>query len=349
MGKRLLIDDIDYKKINEIYFQLDKKPVRFNYVKLRNCKPSPVPSIIYSEQKLIKIINDWKENFSKYCKPNNKIVILDPNEFTFEVKSFDTTILINYIYHLYNPKDKYLKWNVPINLLDDFKKYIGAIVFKLFSSDDLMFVEGHLNSLSTAICYCPERHKNEMIYLYELLINEDKNFIEKSRQKNLNLKNNSNKHIKNILMYIEDDIKMLIGISKTKIMMYMFNNPENNQNVHSYNCWKYTLKDHIGLDVFGDKPEILGYDKFNGRIELGLNAFFKEFTPEWLITDLKNQINSDSNLVCKIAEFLYYSNIQDEIKIKYVECENRDILFTKSVTIQFCAFILISLKIIIVD
>ncbi|EQB60365.1 hypothetical protein NAPIS_ORF02069 [Vairimorpha apis BRL 01] len=129
----------------------------------------------------------------------------------------------------------------------------------------------------------------------------------------------------------------------------MFNNPENNQNVHSYNCWKYTLKDHIGLDVFGDKPEILGYDKFNGRIELGLNAFLKEFTPEWLITDLKNQINSDSNLVCKIAEFLYYSNIQDEIKIKYVECENRDILFTKSVTIQFCAFILISMKIIIVD
>ncbi|EQB60366.1 leucine-rich repeat containing protein, partial [Vairimorpha apis BRL 01] len=121
MGKRLLIDDIDYKKINEIYFQLDKKPVRFNYVKLRNCKPSPVPSIIYSEQKLIKIISDWKENFSKYCRPNNKIVILDPNEFTFEVKSFDTTILINYIYHLYNPKDKYLKWNVPINLLDDFK------------------------------------------------------------------------------------------------------------------------------------------------------------------------------------------------------------------------------------
>ena len=41
-----------------------------------------------------------------------------------------------------------------------------------------MFVEVHLNSSSAAICYCTEKHKNKMIFLYELFINSDEYKLE---------------------------------------------------------------------------------------------------------------------------------------------------------------------------
>ncbi|EQB62020.1 hypothetical protein NAPIS_ORF00405 [Vairimorpha apis BRL 01] len=272
MGDRLLIDDIYFKKINEIYETLNKKPIRFNYVNLKKCKPSTLPSHIYSEDDLLKKINDWKEKYIyNESKDTDKLNILDPNEFTGEVKSFNTTILTDYIHHLYNPEDRYTKWNVPKNLTNEFKKYIGAIVCKIFSSNDPLFVEGHLNSLSTAICYCPERHKSELVFLYELLINEDEKLIEKSQ----NYESGSNEYIENIKVYIEEIIKRFIGTAKMKIFMQIFNNPENDQNVHLCNYWKYVLKDHVGIDVIGDKPTIYGSDKFNGQIGLGLEAFLK--------------------------------------------------------------------------
>ncbi|EQB62124.1 small gtp-binding protein [Vairimorpha apis BRL 01] len=285
---------------------------------------------------LLKKINDWKEKYIyNESKDTDKLNILDPNEFTGEVKSFNTTILTDYIHHLYNPEDRYTKWNVPKNLTNEFKKYIGAIVCKIFSSNDPLFVEGHLNSLSTAICYCPERHKSELVFLYELLIDEDEKLIEKSQ----NYESGSNEYIENIKVYIEEIIKRFIGTAKMKIFMQIFNNPENDQNVHLCNYWKYVLKDHVGIDVIGDKPTIYGSDKFNGQIGLGLEAFFEKFTPKWLILELKQYINNDSNFICKISEFLYYSDIQN--KIRFVECEEDDILFTKSITDEFCNNLLI--------
>ncbi|EQB61856.1 hypothetical protein NAPIS_ORF00566 [Vairimorpha apis BRL 01] len=347
MGNRLLVDEIIYIKIEDIYANLNDKPIKFNFENLRKCRPSILPSIIYSEEELMKKINDWKINIKDEYKNNNKMNILDPNEFTHEIKLFDTTILSDYVHHLYNPDDIYVKWNVPRNLIDDFKKYIGAIIYKLFSSNDNLFIEGHLNSLSTAICYCPERHKNEMIFLYELLINENENNFKQLQFNEFKIEHGSNEHIENIKLFIEDNIKKFIGKSKMKILMYIFGNPENTQNVHLFNYWKYVLSDHIGLDIFGNKPTLIGKDKFNGRIELGLQAFFEKFTPEWLVIELKNYINSDNDLMCKIAEFLYFSDIQD--KLLFVECEDNDILFTKSVTIEFCEYILKSMEIIIVN
>ena len=348
MGDNLIVESMYYKRIKELYDQLSAKPVRFNFINLRKCRSSTLPLHIYTEQELLEKISDWEKTFiTDEHKTNIKINILDPNEFTSEVKSLDTTILIDFIHHLYNPKKEYHKWNVPLNLINDFKKYIGAIVYKLFSSTDTLFVEGHLNSLSTAFCYCPERQKSELIFLYEILINEDENSLEKFQNNSLNLKQGSNEHIENIKTFIEDTIKKFIGTIKEKMLMHIFNNSKNKQNVHLYNYWRCVLKDHIGLDFFGDKPELIGQDKFNGKIELGLYAYFEKFTPEWLISELKNLINNDCNLICKISEYLYYSDIQN--KILFVDCEYDDVLFSKSVTIEFCEFVLKNMELIIVD
>ncbi|EQB61931.1 hypothetical protein NAPIS_ORF00492 [Vairimorpha apis BRL 01] len=87
-------------------------------------------------------------------------------------------------------------------------------------------------------------------------------------------------------MFIEDAIMKFIGAAKKKILMHIFNIPENTQNVHTNNYWMYVLKDHLGLDVVGEKPKLLGIDEFNGKMELGLQSFFEIFTPEWLISEL---------------------------------------------------------------
>ncbi|EQB60877.1 hypothetical protein NAPIS_ORF01554 [Vairimorpha apis BRL 01] len=353
MKSRLFIDEIIIN-IDDIYKRLNSKPISFNYENLRKCKPNNLPTYKYSEQELLKKINDWKNNFKNdEYKVNKNIVILDPNQFTREVKSFDVTILTNYIHHLYNPDDIYLKWNVPRNLLDDFKKYIGAIVFKLFSSDDNFLIEGHLNSLSTAICYCPERQKNEIMFLYEILINEDEKKIEKLQQNEFEFEQGSFEYKKNIKKFIENNIKKFIGSAKLKILMHIFGNPADSQNIHSVNYWKYVLKDHIGLDVFGDKPKYTTKDEFNGRLEFGLHAFFEKFTPEWLIFEFKSFINNDYYLICRIAEFLFYSdNIKEKIKKKFVEYEDEGsdyIFYTNSVTTEFCKFILQEMEIIILN
>ena len=346
MGDRLIVNGSCYEKMIEIYQHLNEQPKRFNFVNLKKCKPSSFPTHIYSKQELLKKINDWKKNIAIDEQKNNaKMVIIDPNEITDKVKSFDTAILTDYIHHLYNPKKEYHKWNVPLNLIDDFKKYIGAIINKLFSSTDTLFVEGHLNSLSTAICYCPDRQKNEMIFLYDLLINEDKKSLENLKLDGLEYELESEKYLENIKKYIENTIKKLIGKAKIKMLMHVFDNLNNKQNVHIYNYWIYMLKDIVGFDVFGDKPTIYGRDKFDGKIELGMKAYFDNFSPEWLIIELKNLINNNSNLVCKISEFLYFSDIEN--KIHFVECEDEDILFTKCITTEFCEFILKNMEIII--
>ena len=348
MKDRLLIDDIYSTEIEYIYKELNKKSVRFNFFNLRKCRPYSFPTHIYSEDELYKIINKWKKRFvnDKY-NSSKKLVILDPNEFTNCVKSFDTELLTNYIFHLYNPLYIYPLWNVPTNLINDFKRYIGAIVYKIFSSDDVYFVEGHLNSLSTAICYCPERQKNEIIFLYELLINEDEDKLRILHFNDLSLELGSDKHLESIQIFIEKSIRRLIGTAKMEMIINVFSIPENIQNVHLINYWIYMLRNHIGLDFIGYKPELLGKDKFFGKIELGLYAFYEKFTPNWLIFELKNLINSDNNLICKIAQFLFYSN--NKSKLNFVECEDGDILFTKKVTIEFCEFILKSMEIIVMD
>ena len=54
-------------------------------------------------------------------------------------------------------------------------------------------------------------------------------------------------------------------------------------------------------------------------MEFGMLAFLHKFTPEWLVLELKNIINKNCNLICKITKLLYLSEIQNDIKIKLVE------------------------------
>lgn len=345
MGDRLKIDD-EFKHIKKVYEQLKEKKIYFNFINLRKCKPLILPNHIFSEEELFEKIEEFQEKFKKvkHKYAIKKINILDPNEFTNQVISFDTKILIDYIHHLYNLDHGYTKWNVPETLVVDFKKYLGAIVFKLFDSDDMLYIEGHLIGLSTAICYCHERQKAELIFLYELLINEDDLHSNNIYKSMLLCEYGSNKYKENLKIYIEETIKKLIGTLKNKISENLFNVRENEQNVHICNYWKHLLRYHVGFDVINDNPIILGHDNFEGKIELGLDAFFQNFTPEWVILEIKDFINGDGALVCKIAEYLYYSDIKN--KIEFVECEEDDILFTKCVTTEFCKYILESMEII---
>lgn len=330
MSAKLSININDLKKIKCIFDRLIEKPVYFNFVNLRKCRSSILPETIYSEQDLLLKINNYKEKFNCF----NKKTGLDNNKFKTADKPCNTTSLINFIHHLYNPEEIFLGWNVPDTLINDFKKYLGAIILKIFSSDDNLYIEGHLNSLLTALCYCPERQKAELLFLYELLNNDIGNLYTQEAKGSFE----TNK------IYIEEMIKKFIGKAKLNILMHLFLNPAHDQNVILYNTWVYLLKDHVGVDFFEDDLKSADLKEFDGKIEQGLKAYYDILTPEWLLKEMEIYINGENYLICKIAEYLYYANIQN--KHKFVVCENGDILLTKRITIDFCEFILKSLEII---
>lgn len=366
---------ICYTDVEKVYMGLKAKPIYFKFKNLKKCKPFSFPTHIFLEQELLDKINEFETLKSKIKQETNiikkKRVAFDANNFIDEVKSFDTRILINYIRHIYNPNETYQKFVVPKDHLDFFKQLIGAIIYKLFSSNDLFFIEGHLNQLSEAICYCYVRQKAEMIYLYEILMSEEDQDMEKMQKDETILQNKkvlkSKKSLKRKLestneiinqqfkqknddfylnAYIKRSIKRLIGNAKMRMFGFTFINYNNKQNVHFFNNWKVILKDHVGIDTYGEiSPTDISMVNFKENAHIGLNQFYKNFTPEWLISELKNLINYDNRLICKIAEFLDKSDIEN--KELFVECENNDILYTTGVTDEFSKFILKDLEIII--
>lgn len=90
-----------------------------------------------------------------------------------------------------------------------------------------------------------------MIFLYELFINSDEYKLELEFEEKLKKLKKINQHNKN------------------RVLIEIFCDSKNTQNVHTNNYWEYILKDHIGLDVFGHIPELIDHDKFNGTLEFG--------------------------------------------------------------------------------
>lgn len=62
-------------------------------------------------------------------------------------------------------------------------------------------------------------------------------------------------------------------------------------------------KKHVSIDIYGQKSVFCDNDTFNGREELSIIGFFKEFTPELLINELYEFIHKDNSFLCKVIEF----------------------------------------------
>ena len=264
---------------------------------------------------------------------------LDRDVLTGKFKLIDTKILIEYIKDLYNLNSSCIPFNIRQDHLELFKRLLSAIVFMIFSSDDAVFVKEHYNYFLKARCYGFERHKAELIYLYELLIIKDNQNLVENLQNNLNLRHEEKNF--NLEFYIENNIRLFIGKVKMRVFMKTFINFNENQNVLSFDYWKNLLKEHVGIDIYGKKTTYCDKDTFNGREEFGIIGFFKEFTPELLINELYEFLHNDNSFLCKVIEFIKKSGIEN--KCEYFE---NDSTLIKGVKREFCEYILKKMQII---
>lgn len=241
LGFKLSVDDIE---INKVYQFLDSKPISFNFENLRKCRITSLTEHIISEQELLNKINNC--TFNKFNteqisnKDQKRRETLDRDVLTGKLKLIDTKILIEYIKDLYNLNSSCIPFNIRQDHLELFKRLLSAIVFMIFSSDDAVFVKEHYNHFLKARCYGFERHKAELIYLYELLIIKDNQNLVENLQNNSNLRHEEKNF--NLEFYIENNIRLFIGKVKMRVFMKTFINFDENQNVLSFDYWKHLLQ-----------------------------------------------------------------------------------------------------------
>lgn len=333
LGFKVLVDDISVEKV---YNFLNAKPINFNFENLRKCRITSLPVHICSEQDLLNKIKNC--NIIK----SNNMQTSDGNVVSRRVRPIDTKFLVEYIKDLYNPNSSCIPFNVRINHLELFKRLISAIVTILFSSNDAVFIKEHYDRFLKAREYGFERHKAELIYLYEILVVKDSQNLASVLQNNQNSKQEGNEI--NLKTYIENNFKLFIGKVKMRVFIKTFLSSDESKNIQSYEYWKNLLKEQIGIDVYGQKSVFCGKDLFNGREELGLIGFFKEFTPELLINELYEFIHNDNSFLCKVIEFIEKSEIEN--KFEFFECVENDLNFIVGVKKEFCEFILKKMQII---
>ena len=89
--------------------------------------------------------------------------------------------------------------------------------------------------------------------------------------------------------FIENEIATL----KNYIFDMVVTPGRGTQNVHVQNFWKHKLGEKLGFNIeYQTSMETFGQDRFGGHPGNVLDAFYMKFTPDYVITQLMDEINS---------------------------------------------------------
>ena len=140
---------------------------------------------------------------------------------------------------------------------------------------------------------------------------------------------------------LESFIEGRIAEMKRKVFMEITTPSDNMQNVHIQRHWEYELRDELGFNIqYKDRLYRPWNDnKFGGQPGNVLDAFFRKFTPDYVIGKLTEEINNEdgddmkrlkaqlgmnTGLVGLCAgELLHEDSSAEEIKRVFV-CDNDD-------------------------
>lgn len=229
-------------------------------------------------------------------------------------------------------------------------------LIKLIYFYKILIVNEELKEKKNEICSQNERiyqdTENYKIKANSQFIEQKPNFLNlrKTIKRIVYLKNYQNgsvveKEEKNLFLnaYIEYSIKILVGYAKMKIFTSTFLNFKISKKSYSLDKWKFLLKDYIGIEINQENSDKFEEEINEFDIAFGLHAFFKQFTFDQMIPEIKFQINRDIFLIERIKEYLSGLNIQNIMR--FFESKSSNINNITGVSDDFCWYILRELDI----
>ena len=209
------------------------------------------------------IIDIWMKELLKYV--------------TDEAK--DERDMESYIKTIYGmDPDAFKGWNMYEKSISATKDLIEAIFVKL--KDNAFDAEAYVPEICEAIEYCPDRQIACLNMVYSALY--------------------SKKNTASFEYFTENEIATL----KNYIFDMVVTPGTGTQNVHVQNFWKHKLREKLGFSIkYKPGTETYGQDMFGGHVGNALYTFYKKFTPDYMITQLMDEINSRNNRLSDAGSF----------------------------------------------
>ncbi|KAM0680383.1 hypothetical protein GINT2_001442 [Glugoides intestinalis] len=278
MGKRELIEHFRDRVVfetekkmetytllkEELYARLDKEPIHWNRERLKELRLSPVPTRSLSDEDILKI---WTTDLRKYC--NNTY----ENE-TNLIKNIDS-----YLNVLFTREEIPDGLQREYSIIKDLFEYIFKTLKEMIETDS-NGVRSYVTVLAHRMCFCPTGKIEGLEHMYSIL--------------------SGSVFDNNLIGFIEHQVAAYKDIILTETVAI-----KNPQNVHIINHWRNKMKEELGLVVeYKENFLPISLDKFGNSDGNMLEAFYKRFTPQFIIDKLKESINEEHKWVIESAGLL---------------------------------------------
>ena len=200
--------------------------------------------------------------------------------------------MASYIKTVYDiDSDAFKGWKMYRRSIPTTKNLIEAIFMKL--KDSAFDAEAYVPEICEAIKYCPDRQIACLNMVYSIL--------------------HGKKNVGSFEYFIENEIATL----KNYIFDMVVTPGAGTQNVHVQNFWKHKLREKLGFNIeYEPSMGTLGQDMFGGHVGNVLDVFYMKFTPDYVITQLMDEINSKNNRLNDVGSFF-------KMKLGDIEYMNR--------------------------
>ncbi|KAM0680232.1 hypothetical protein GINT2_001617 [Glugoides intestinalis] len=278
MGKRELIEHFrdrfvfktekkmeTYRLLKEeLYARLDKEPIHWNRERLKELRLSPVPTRTLSDKDILKI---WTTDLRQYCNDTYE------NE-TNLIKKIDS-----YLNVLFTREEIPDGLQREYSIIKDLFEYIFKTLKEMIETDS-NGVRSYVTVLAHRMCFCPTGKIEGLEHMYSIL--------------------SGSVFDNNLIGFIEHQVAAYKDIILTETVAI-----KNPQNVHIINHWRNKMKEELGLVVeYKEKILQISLDKFGDSDGNMLEAFYKRFSPQFIIDKLKESINEEHKWVIESAGFL---------------------------------------------
>ncbi|KAM0679888.1 hypothetical protein GINT2_002060 [Glugoides intestinalis] len=278
MGKRELIEHFrdrfvfetekkmaTYRLLKEeLYARLDKEPIHWNRERLKELRLSPVPTRTLSDEDILKI---WTIDLRQYC--NNTY----ENE-TNLIKKIDS-----YLNVLFTREEIPDGLQREYSIIKDLFEYIFKTLKEMIETDS-NGVRSYVTVLAHRMCFCPTGKIEGLEHMYSIL--------------------SGSVFDNNLIGFIEHQVAAYKDIILSETVAI-----KNPQNVHIINHWRNKMKEELGLVVEYKQNFLpISLDKFGNSDGNMLEAFYKRFSPQFIIDKLKESINEEHKWVMESAGLL---------------------------------------------